>query len=66
MTFEQFGTIIAPMATVLAASAWIHGSLNRLAIKVEVMNSKLDDYGERIRRIEKELDEIRKNEHARH
>jgi uncharacterized protein Yka (UPF0111/DUF47 family) len=62
MTFDQFGTMIAPMATILAASAWIHTSLNRLAIKVEVMNSKLDDYGERIRRIEHELDQLRRHQ----
>lgn len=59
MTFQEFGSIIAPVATILMASAWIHSSLNRLSIKVEVMSSKLDDYGERIRRIEKELDSIR-------
>jgi len=53
------------MATILAASAWIHNSLNRLAVKVEVLASKLDDYGERIRRIEHELDEIRRNTHGR-
>jgi len=62
MTFDQLSTIVAPMATILAASAWIHTSLNRLAIKVEVMNTKLDDYGERIRRIEKELDQIRRHQ----
>ena len=61
MTFQEFGSIIAPIATILMASAWIHSSLNRLSIKVEVMSSKLDDYGERIRRIEKELDLIRNN-----
>lgn len=61
MTFQEFGSIIAPIATILMASAWIHSSLNRLSIKVEVMSSKLDDYGERIRRIEKELDSIRNN-----
>lgn len=59
MTFQEFGSIIAPVATILMASAWIHSSLNRLSIKVEVMSSKLDDYGERIRRIEKELDAFR-------
>lgn len=59
MTFQEFGSIIAPIATILMASAWIHSSLNRLSIKVEVMSSKLDDYGERIRRIEKELDGFR-------
>jgi hypothetical protein len=59
MTFQEFGSIIAPIATILMASAWIHSSLNRLSIKVEVMSAKLDDYGERIRRIEKELDAFR-------
>lgn len=59
MTFQEFGSIIAPIATILMASAWIHSSLNKLSIKVEVMSSKLDDYGERIRRIEKELDSFR-------
>jgi hypothetical protein len=60
MTFDQFTTIITPIAAILGAATWLHNSLNRLAIKVEVMNSKLDDYGERIRRIEHELDELRK------
>lgn len=60
MTFDQFSTVLAPIATILGASAWLHNSLNRLTIRVEVMNSKLDNYGERIKRIETELDEIRK------
>jgi uncharacterized protein Yka (UPF0111/DUF47 family) len=65
VSFDQLGTILAPMATILAASAWIHNSLNRLAVKVEVLASKLDDYGERIRRIEHELDQIRRNTNGR-
>lgn len=62
MTLNELGTILAPMATILAASAWVHNSLNRLAVKVEVLASKLDDYGERIRRIEMELDAIRRKQ----
>lgn len=57
MTFQEFGSIIAPIATILVASGWIHNSLNRLSVRVEVTNSKLDDYGERIRRMEKQLDQ---------
>ena len=63
MTFNELGAVIAPIATILAASAWLHGSLTRLSVKVEVLATKLDDYGERIRRIEKELDEMRKEAH---
>lgn len=61
MNFNEFGSVIAPIATILAASAWLHSSLTRLAVKVEVLSQKLDDYGERIRRIETELDQIRRN-----
>jgi hypothetical protein len=60
MNFEQFGTMVAPIATILVASAWLHSSLNRIATKVEVLSTKLDDYGERIRRMEQELDELRR------
>lgn len=60
MDFDQFGSIIAPIATILVASTWLHGVLNRLATRIEVINTKLDDYGQRISRIEHELDEIRK------
>lgn len=60
MTFDQFTTIITPIATILGASAWLHTSINRLTTKVEVLNTKLDDYGKRIERIENELDEIRR------
>ena len=60
MNFDQFGTVIAPIATILAASAWLHNVLSRIATKVEVLSTKLDDYGERIRRIEQEIDEIRR------
>jgi uncharacterized protein Yka (UPF0111/DUF47 family) len=60
MDFDQFGSIIAPIATIIAASSWLHGSLNRIATKVEVMNAKLDDYGQRISRIEHELDQLRR------
>ena len=60
MTFDQFTTIITPIATILAASAWLHTSINRLTTKVEVLATKLDDYGHRIERIEREVDELRK------
>lgn len=60
MTFDQFTTIITPIATILAASAWLHTSINRLTTKVEVLNTKLDDYGHRIERIETELDQLRR------
>jgi len=60
VTFAEFGTVIGPIASILVASAWLHASLNRIATKVEVLSTKLDDYGERIRRIEQELDEIRR------
>lgn len=60
MTFDQFTTIITPIATILGASAWLHTSINRLTTKVEVLNTKLDDYGKRIERIENELDELRR------
>jgi prefoldin subunit 5 len=62
MDFDQFGGIIAPIATIIAASSWLHNSLNKIAIKVEVMNAKLDDYGQRISRIEQELDQIRRRQ----
>jgi hypothetical protein len=52
--------MLGPIASILVASAWLHASLNRIATKVEVLSTKLDDYGERIRRIEQELDEIRR------
>lgn len=60
MTFDQFTTIITPIATILAASTWLHTSINRLTTKVEVLSTKLDDYGDRIRRIEEELDALRR------
>jgi prefoldin subunit 5 len=60
MDFDQFGGIIAPIATIIAASSWLHGSLNKIATRVEVMNAKLDDYGQRISRIEHELDQLRR------
>jgi uncharacterized protein Yka (UPF0111/DUF47 family) len=61
MTFDQFTSIVTPIATILGASAWLHTSINRLTTKVEVLSTKLDDYAERIRRIEVELDEIRRS-----
>lgn len=60
MNFDQFTTIVTPIATILAASAWLHTSINKLTTKVEVLNSKLDDYGKRIERIENELDALRR------
>lgn len=60
MTFDQFTTIITPIAAILGASAWLHTSINKLVTKVEVLSTKLDDYGKRIERIENELDAIRK------
>lgn len=60
MTFDQFTTIVTPIATILAASTWLHTSINRLTTKVEVLSTKLDDYGDRIRRIEEELDALRR------
>lgn len=62
MTFDQFTTIVTPIATILGASAWLHTSINRLTTKVEVLNTKLDDYGKRIERIENELDAIRRRQ----
>ena len=60
MDFDQFGSIIAPIATILVASTWLHSVLNRLATKLEVLTTKLDDYGQRIARIEHELDQLRR------
>jgi len=60
MDFDQFGGIIAPIATIIAASSWLHGSLNKIATRVEVMNAKLDNYGERISRIEHEIETLRR------
>jgi len=60
MSFDQFSTVVAPIATILAASTWLHSSLNRIAVKVEVLNAKLDNYGERILRLENEIDALRK------
>lgn len=61
MTFESLMVVLSPIAPILIASAWLHGSLNKITTKIEVALTRLTDHHDRINRLENRIERLERH-----
>lgn len=58
MTLDDLTGLLAPVAPIVVATAWIHVSLSKIGTKLEVAISQLTDHRERIMRLEEKVERL--------
>jgi hypothetical protein len=58
MTLQDLMVLLSPIAPILVASAWLHGSLSKITTKIEVALARLTTHDERINRLENRIERI--------
>lgn len=58
MTIDDLTGLLAPVAPIVVATAWIHVSLSKIGTKLEVAISQLTDHRERILRLEEKVERL--------
>jgi hypothetical protein len=66
MTFEQLMTILAPIAPILIASSWLHGTLATIKASIEVALARLTSHDDRINRMEDRIERLERANQETH